>query len=368
VLTARDEADLLAPLLDGVFEEPLWSTFLDRFRRRTFADYASIIFRPTGAPLNAVVHLYSGAPAPPPVHRLYHEHLYERDPLPYYDLREGRVYALNELLRAGDPAHDAFYRDLIVPSGMTALRMMRVVESSGVSAWLTIAREKRDFRTSAGGLMSAISPYLRHALRSFVALERERFNASVAEEAIRRLNFGWFTLDSSGHVLDADVQGARLLSNSTILRQSAHGRLTARPLALEREIAGAIRALVADPRSRPRAIILSHDPWVDMLLVPTHKQSISAKPNPAIIAYVHGDRWSSADRCERLAELFGLLPSEARLALALSRGMTITEAADELGLTVETARNYSKKIYAKTGARGQPDLIRFIMRSVLAIA
>ena len=66
--------------------------------------------------------------------------------------------------------------------------------------------------------------------------------------------------------------------------------------------------------------------------------------------------------------MFGLLPSEARLALALSRGLTLTEAAADLGLTIETARNYSKKIYAKTGARGQPDLVRFILAGVLAFA
>jgi DNA-binding CsgD family transcriptional regulator len=87
-----------------------------------------------------------------------------------------------------------------------------------------------------------------------------------------------------------------------------------------------------------------------------------------VIAYVHGDRSPSTDRCEQLAQLFALTPSEARLALALSRGMTIAEAAVEFGLTLETARNYSKKIYSKTGARGQPDLVRFVMRSVLAIA
>jgi DNA-binding CsgD family transcriptional regulator len=151
------------------------------------------------------------------------------------------------------------------------------------------------------------------------------------------------------------------------LRRAGDGRLAARTPALDREIAEAVRALARDPRSRPRAMILSRDPWLDMLLMPANRRSISAGPPPALIAYIHGDAWSAADRCEQLAELFGLLPSESRLALALSRGMTIAEAAAELGLTIETARTYSKKIYAKTGARGQPDLVRFIHRSVLAI-
>jgi DNA-binding CsgD family transcriptional regulator len=89
---------------------------------------------------------------------------------------------------------------------------------------------------------------------------------------------------------------------------------------------------------------------------------------PAVIAYLQGDSRSDADRHEQIAQLFGLLPSEARLALALSRGLTIAEAAEALGLTIETARNYSKKIYAKTGTRGQSDLVRLILTSVLALA
>jgi DNA-binding CsgD family transcriptional regulator len=366
--TAQSLLDLLPSLLEGVFEEPPWGGFLGRLRQETQADYAALTFRPPGKPLNQVVHLYSGAPSPPLVSQLYHEQLYQTDPLPYYNLTEERAYALHELLRAGEPVHDKYYRDFLVPSGMTAMRMMRVMEASGVNGWLHITRRTSDFTARDDALLQAIAPYLRNALRNFVALEHERFNASVTSDAISRLAFGWFTLDANLRVLDCDRQGESLLAHSGILGRSASGHLTARPRALEREITAAIRALAADARSRPRAIILSRDPWLDMLLTPTHKRSISAKPDPAVIAYVHGDNWSSADRCEQLAELFLLLPSEARLALALSRGMTITEAAAELGLTVETARNYSKKIYSKLGARGQSDLVRFVMRSVLAFA
>jgi DNA-binding CsgD family transcriptional regulator len=360
--------ELLPPLLDGVFEDPPWGNFLAALRGATQADYAALTFRPPGKPLNQVVHLYSGAASPPLVSKLYHDHLHETDPLPYYNLAEGRAYALQELLRAGDPGHDSYYREFLVPSGMTAMRMMRVMEPSGVNGWLNITRRNGDFCSADDALLHALAPYLRSALRSFVALEHERFNAAVAGDAISRLAFGWFTLDAALRVLELDRQAETLLAHSGILGRNAAGRLSARPRALEQEITAAVRALATDARARPRAIILSRDPWLDMLLMPMHKHPISAKPDPAVIAYVHGDNWSSADRCEQLAELFLLLPSEARLALALSRGMTITQAAAELGLTVETARNYSKKIYSKLGARGQPDLVRFIMRSVLAIA
>lgn len=366
--SADKHLELVSALVEGAFETPLWGGFLDGLRRTVAADYASLIFRRPDQPLNDVVHLYSGAPAPPPVHRRYHEQLYQHDPLPYHHMAEGRPYAIDELLAPDDRASSTFYQEINLPSGMAELRMMRVQEASGVSAWLTIARRQSDFAPADEALLAALAPVLRGALRNFIALERERFSAAVAGEAIRRLRFGWFTLDAAARVLECDAQGAQALSASTVLRKTSGGRLAVRPAELEREVLAAVRAVAADPRSRPRAITLSRDPWLDMLLVPVHRPAIAAGPSPAVIAYVHGDRQPSTDRCEQLAQLFGLTFSEARLALALSRGMTIAEAAAEFGLTLETARNYSKKIYSKTGARGQPDLVRFVMRSVLAIA
>ena len=69
-----------------------------------------------------------------------------------------------------------------------------------------------------------------------------------------------------------------------------------------------------------------------------------------------------------MVDLFDLTPAEARLAWSLAQGLSISEAARAHGLTVETARYYSKKIYAKTGARGQVDLVRNILTGVLALA
>jgi DNA-binding CsgD family transcriptional regulator len=245
---------------------------------------------------------------------------------------------------------------------------MRIEETGGVSAWLTASRATSEFEPRDDALIAAIAPFWRAALASYVALERERVTASVANDAIRRLNFGWLTLDASGRVLDGDAHATGMLAASDMLRKGRDGRLIARDAAVARAIDGAIKALLQEPASRPRAVVLSREPWLDMLLVPANLRSSTARPAPALVAYVHADHWSSADRCDQLGQLFDLMPSEARLALALSRGMSIAEAAGELGLTVESARTYSKRIYAKTGARGQADLVRFIHRSVLAIA
>jgi DNA-binding CsgD family transcriptional regulator len=298
------------------------------------------------------------------VRDLYRDRLHMIDPWSYYDFREGEVYALDEMLDPEDGTHEAFRRAFLEPSGMRFIRQMRVMENSGVNVWLTLTSATERFDDQDDALLAATAPYLRTALRCHVGFHRERFAASLSSEATRRLNFGWLTLDESGCVLGSDECGSQIMANAKLIRRNGQD---GRPQ-LGRQVVEEIRALLADPTRRSRALVLSRDPWLDMLLIASNRQAISSVPVPTVVAYVHADTESAADRCEQLGQLFGLLPSEARLALALSRGMTIAEAAADLGLTVETARSYSKKIYAKTGARGQTDLVRFINRSVLSMA
>jgi DNA-binding CsgD family transcriptional regulator len=365
----EDTGALLELLVEGIAEDPPWTTFVHRLRQSLRADYASIVFRPLpfGTPQNRVIHLASGRESPPIVAQLYRDTLYRTDPMPYRELQEGRVYALPELLRFGDPEHDSYRRQLLEPSGMNFLRMLRVAEPGGVNAWITVSRLKSDFRPEHDELLATLAPFLRAALRGFMALERARTSAIVANEAINRMNFGWLTLDASGRILDADPHAEMVLAGS-VLARSRSGKLVANRPEISREIDEAIREMAGNSQGRPRAIVLSREPWLDMLLVPSSVRTGTTRPAPALVAYVHADKSSSADRVDQLGQMFDLIPCEARLALALSRGMSIAEAAVELGLTLESARTYSKRIYAKTGARGQADLVRFIHRSVLAIA
>jgi DNA-binding CsgD family transcriptional regulator len=361
-----DIDELLLTLIDGAFETPRWTSFLDGLRHRIRADYSSLVFRPPGMSPNTVVHLYSGRRSPPHVQQLYREAFYARDPLPYHTMAEGRLYDFEELLKPGHPDTEAYVRAVMAPSGMNAMRMIRL-EASGVSVWLIATRTAGDFGRSDEALILRLAPYLRSVLRSVVALDQQRTNARLSGAAINRLNYGWIALDGTGRVLDTDTQGRLVLERSTLLRKDSRGRLVSSSRQRTRELISTIREIAQSPDARPRAMVLSREPWLDMLLVRANRDMGSETAVPAVIAYVHGDSTPSVDRCEQLAQLFDLLPSEARLALALGRGMSLADAAADLGLTIESVRTYSKRIYAKTGARGQADLVRFIHRSVLGI-
>jgi DNA-binding CsgD family transcriptional regulator len=67
-------------------------------------------------------------------------------------------------------------------------------------------------------------------------------------------------------------------------------------------------------------------------------------------------------------ELFELNTMEAGLALQIARGRTLTEAALALKLSEQTARTYSKQIFAKTGTHRQAELVRLILTSVVHLS
>ncbi|MEH6684553.1 MAG: helix-turn-helix transcriptional regulator [Qipengyuania sp.] len=325
------ETELLVPLHSGVFEQPMWQTFLRQLRRVCTADGVAIRFRSAGE--EGLVTLADG------VVGAFAES----------DMREARVYAGEEL---GHPE-----------GGLRAVR----VGSGELNLVLCVAAPQAPGAEIAS-LLSALVPHLRVALQVVSALERERGRASVGAEAFRRMNFGWIAVDRRCRIVDLDAQAGRLLERTGALRRGPYDRLVPGSPAVDRQLTALVRAMATDPRHRPRAINLSQDPWIDILVAPMRVDALAGEGKAVAVVYLRGDRSSSADRHEQLVDLFDLTPAEARLAWSLAQGLSITEAAQAHGLTVETARYYSKKIYAKTGARGQVDLVRNILTGVLALA
>ncbi len=66
-------------------------------------------------------------------------------------------------------------------------------------------------------------------------------------------------------------------------------------------------------------------------------------------------------------DLFRLTPTESRLVMNLMGGMNVRQAAEAGGVTPQTARNYLKSVFSKTGAHTQADLCKTILSSVVIL-
>lgn len=88
----------------------------------------------------------------------------------------------------------------------------------------------------------------------------------------------------------------------------------------------------------------------------------SASRTPDLVAvYLRFPRDQGITSVEQLSSIFSLTPAESLIAHSLSHGLALAEAATLSGITVGTARNYLKRVFAKTGASRQVELVNLIL-------
>ena len=63
-----------------------------------------------------------------------------------------------------------------------------------------------------------------------------------------------------------------------------------------------------------------------------------------------------------IAQAFGLTPAETRLASLIATGLSLGQAAEELGVARETVRARLKAVFAKTGTHRQGELVALLGR------
>ncbi len=72
------------------------------------------------------------------------------------------------------------------------------------------------------------------------------------------------------------------------------------------------------------------------------------------------------------AELFvcryAITPAESRVMMLLVQGMTISEAAEALGISPPTAKTHLARLFDKTGTSRQADLVRLAMSALAPTA
>lgn len=68
---------------------------------------------------------------------------------------------------------------------------------------------------------------------------------------------------------------------------------------------------------------------------------------------------------EALSALYGLTPAEAKLASLLADGLTLENAANNLGRSIQTARSQLKSVFAKTQVSRQAELITRLLTDML---
>ncbi|MBK4217506.1 hypothetical protein JJJ17_16370 [Paracoccus caeni] len=259
-------------------------------------------------------------------------------------IRSERVYAATDLPGAKGTADP--------------LRILRVTLGRDEIAVLALMRGGEDFRAMDGLRLSNLAPYLGPALSAWQKLAAERRRARLDRQIGKRLGTGWILFAPSGQVTDMADGLAETLAADFGVRRRADGWLDLPVPTGGTTLHRAFSALEGDGAAQ--RVILSREPLLQMLLAP---EDIGDERH--VIGRVRMSLQARSLPVASVADSFGLSRGEARLAMLLCDGFSLQQAAAELGWTIETARSYSKQLYARMGVSGQTGVIRRMMDSAV---
>lgn len=361
-------SELVRLIHDGPFEARPWERFVKALRHCFSASAVGLTLQQPATIRPLLLFTLDGNFDNTVLMERYLNRFSDEDPFPYQDLEPNRVYSLSQLV--GENWKDEVYhREFLHPFGFDDMLLVRIEVQNELNAYVFVGRSENSERFSEAEicLIRRILPDLRQALHVSSMLKRLEAERLVYEEAIEAMGIGTILLGGAGQVIYTNPLARMLLANQSTL-SLCDARLTCARSAQRRLLKDMIGRALADLSGKfARAFPLSSGEHGELLLLiraVAYPLSVSDEPGPRVVIFLSDRGTRPVLPREVISELFGLTPSEADLSIKLSEGASLAEAAALLNISEQTARTYSKRIYAKTGTSRQSDLVQLILAGV----
>jgi DNA-binding CsgD family transcriptional regulator len=169
------------------------------------------------------------------------------------------------------------------------------------------------------------------------------------------LPLGFVALDENGRVLNLNEKAKSILhSNGAI--SIKHERLVFAQSSERALFEQHFRLACAESVQCSMPVKRDHGPTL-CLLIAGASQFGGDDSAIAVVVFISDPMSRLSPSTGRLRRFFGFTPAEARLAVLLVRGATLSDAAVMMRTTVHTARAHLKSIFRKTSTNRQGELI-----------
>jgi DNA-binding CsgD family transcriptional regulator/PAS domain-containing protein len=260
-----------------------------------------------------------------------------------------------------------FYRNWAGPQGLRegcTTKFVHTPDRIGLLGCTT--RANRDvISVEEQGFLALLSPHLRRASLIGDLLDQARVTAHFYREALHGLAAAVVLTDADGAILYANASAEEMLSgHGPIL--SRNGVLQAQNPVAGRALLDAIAGAAGNDgslgsRGIGLPISAAGQPPAVAYVLPLTEGTARAAFRPACAAVFISTTTSASPLPEAvLITLFDLTPAEARVLLKIGGGMGSAATALSLGIGENTLKTHLSRIYAKTGAGRQADLVRLI--------
>jgi DNA-binding CsgD family transcriptional regulator len=358
-------------LYDAVADLEKWPAFLESATRLFAARGAQVGHTDlVNSRLSfSIVHGYDWSPA----HLLRYEELMSEDPrLPHFSANPFKPVHCRMSLSEEQLHASRVYQEVLSVGGVEYSLGVNLVEDTRTLTYFLVLRDRTQsqFTDAECELMSALIPHLSRALKLQRDLGLVSIERNAAFDALDNMALGIIIVDSDARIkfsneaarqIAAARDGLRFAAERLVVDGSDGDSIRKRA---QRLIKAALSGQLSPGEAFEIARPSGSEPYTVLISALGSSQTRvgwNTLDEQFAIVYIRDPDQPDETRAEILQRLYGLMPSQARLADLLATGYSLKEAAQKLGITLVSARQYLKLIFQKTSTHRQAELTRKVL-------
>jgi DNA-binding CsgD family transcriptional regulator len=299
---------------------------------------------------------------------MYSERYFRINPLfpPVMFLDTEQPQTVADVIPVQEFCRTRFAREWLAPQGICD-SVFSILEKSSVGCTVFMTMRRRLVDDEMRRRFSMILPHVRRALLIGNVIDHHRVEAAALADTLDTLVSGMFIVSGTGRIIHANASGYAMVAEARVLR-APDGRLTATDPAADQALLDIFTAAgngdtalgrrgVAVPlKARDDERYVAH--VLPLTSGARRKAGISYGAVAAI--FVRKAALDLPSPPIVIAQDFQLTPAELRVLFSIIEMDGVSEVAEVLGITEATVRTHLHRLFEKTGAGRQTDLVKLV--------
>jgi DNA-binding CsgD family transcriptional regulator len=359
---------LIADIYDAALDPSLWVDVLGKAARFVGGPAASLFAKSAASKTGSIAYDFG---TDPHYRQLYFDRYIKIDPTTtghfFADIEE--PIATADVIPYDEFLTTRFYREWASPQGLVDFVAVVLEKSVTSAAMFGVFRHERDgvVDNETRRRMRLIAPHFRRAVLIGRLIDLRQGEAATFSDALNGLSAGMFLVDAGGRIVHANAAGHGILDAGDFLR-GAGGRLAASDPQVDdtlREIfvaagngdgALGIRGIAVPMTAGNGQHYVAHV----LPLTSGARRRAGRAYTAAAALFVRKAVLEQPSPPEVIARAYKLTPSELRVLLAIVEVGGAPEVAEALGVAESTVKTHLGRLFEKTGAARQADLVKLV--------
>lgn len=360
--------DLIGEIYDAAIDPDRWCGTLDRLAQFVGGAAAALYAKDSTGESGEFYH--DNGCTDPTSRRLYREEYARLDPTTrgHVSAAIGEPMATDDLVSYAEFAETRFFQEWAQPNGLAhgvSAMLDRTASGAAVFGVFWTSRNAA-VDPDARSRMRAVSPHVRRAALVGRTIDVVEARSASLSETFDRIGTGVLLVEADGRLIEANRAGREMADRGDALR-IANGTLviadpragaqlrTSLAAAQDGDGAAGSKCVAIPLKGRAGGLYVAHV----LPLSGGRRRQIGGKRSASAI-FLREAAVPQPHDPSIIASTYKLTPTELRVLLAIVEVGGVPEVAESLGVAETTVKTHLGRLFGKTGAARQADLVKLV--------